>query len=256
MKRILRLYPAGWRERYGQEMESILEERAVGPFEMVDLLLGALDAHLHLRGLGNRSEHRKGITMSLRTAGIAAIAGGTLWGLSWLMMAANEFLGGGDEVPLAIFTVLAASVALLVALAGLSSFQARKNPRVVWASFVAGAIGLVAIIGAWPLMMVTESAYYLFIVGIVAFPLGSIAFGIVTYRTNALSRMAAAALVIGGVVQFIGMVVLFNGAPVFVGPELALMMVGSIGFAAAWIDLGFDAVRRDRLPFAGSATPA
>jgi hypothetical protein len=55
MKRILRPYPAGWRERYGEEMESILEEGAMGAFEMVDLFLGALDAHLHRRGLGNRS---------------------------------------------------------------------------------------------------------------------------------------------------------------------------------------------------------
>lgn len=255
MKRILRLYPAGWRERFGEEMESILDERAMGPFEMVDLLLGALDAHLHLRGLGNRSEHRKGITMSLRTAGIAAIAGGTLWGLSWLMMAANEFLGGGDDVPLAIFTVLAASAALLVALAGLSSVQARRNPRVVWASFVAGAIGLIAIIGAWPLMVVTESAYYLFIIGLVAFPLGSIVFGIITYRTNGLSRVAAGALAVGGVVQLIGMAAILNGSPMSVGPGLAVMVLGSVAFAGAWIGLGLDAVRRDRLPIA-SPTPA
>jgi len=64
MKRIVRLYPAAWRERYGDEMEALLEDRPVGPFDLIDLLLGAFDAHLHLRGLGHASEHRKGVTMS------------------------------------------------------------------------------------------------------------------------------------------------------------------------------------------------
>lgn len=82
MKRLVRLYPAAWRERYGDEMEALLDERPLGPFDAVDLFLGALDGHLHLRGLGHASEHEKGITMSLRTAGIAAIIAGTFWGLT------------------------------------------------------------------------------------------------------------------------------------------------------------------------------
>ena len=53
----------------------MLEERALGPFDVADVLLGALDAHLHLRGLGAASEHRKGFTMSLRIGGYAAILG-------------------------------------------------------------------------------------------------------------------------------------------------------------------------------------
>ena len=61
---VLRLYPARWRARYGDEFAAVLEERPLGPFDVADVLLGALDAHLHLRGLGAASQHAKGFAMS------------------------------------------------------------------------------------------------------------------------------------------------------------------------------------------------
>ncbi len=76
---LLRCYPARWRARYGDEFAAVLEERPLGPFDVADVLLGALDAHLHLRGLGAASQHAKGFAMSLRIGGYAAIVGGVLW---------------------------------------------------------------------------------------------------------------------------------------------------------------------------------
>ena len=73
---LLRLYPARWRMRYGDEFATLLAERPLGPFDVADVLLGALDAQLHLRGLGSYSEHRRGFPMSLRLGGIAATIGG------------------------------------------------------------------------------------------------------------------------------------------------------------------------------------
>ena len=49
---LLRCYPSRWRARYGEEFAAILAERPLGPFDVADVLLGALDAQLHLRGLG------------------------------------------------------------------------------------------------------------------------------------------------------------------------------------------------------------
>ncbi|QBD76265.1 hypothetical protein EPA93_09685 [Ktedonosporobacter rubrisoli] len=43
---ILRCYPSAWRERYGQEMLALLEQHAITPLTLLDLGLGALDAHL------------------------------------------------------------------------------------------------------------------------------------------------------------------------------------------------------------------
>lgn len=73
---LLRLYPARWRVRYGDEFAAVLQERPLAPFDVADVLLGALDAHLHLRGLRAASDHRKGFAMSLRIGGYAAILGG------------------------------------------------------------------------------------------------------------------------------------------------------------------------------------
>ncbi len=49
MSRWLRLYPATWRRRYGDELEALLSERRPGPRDALDLLRGALDARLHPR---------------------------------------------------------------------------------------------------------------------------------------------------------------------------------------------------------------
>ncbi len=54
MSRLIRLYPRSWRERYEEELTVLLEDRPPGPSDVLDLLLGALDAHLHRRAAGSR----------------------------------------------------------------------------------------------------------------------------------------------------------------------------------------------------------
>ena len=41
------LYPRAWRERYGDELEEVLETDGLGLRTRVDVLRGAIDAHLH-----------------------------------------------------------------------------------------------------------------------------------------------------------------------------------------------------------------
>lgn len=45
----MRLYPSAWRARYGAEMADLLAERPPTWRDSIDLLRGALDAHLHPR---------------------------------------------------------------------------------------------------------------------------------------------------------------------------------------------------------------
>jgi hypothetical protein len=45
--RIVGLYPRAWRARYGEELEALLEAGSLGVRDRIDLLRGALDAHLH-----------------------------------------------------------------------------------------------------------------------------------------------------------------------------------------------------------------
>jgi hypothetical protein len=43
---LVRLYPRPWRDRYGDEFEALLEACLHSPLDVLDILLGALDAHL------------------------------------------------------------------------------------------------------------------------------------------------------------------------------------------------------------------
>jgi hypothetical protein len=90
---LISLYPARWRARYGDEFELILSDRPLGPFDVADVLLGALDAHLHFRGLGAASIHGKGFAMTLRIGGYAAILGGLLW---FIALAGNAINDGAE----------------------------------------------------------------------------------------------------------------------------------------------------------------
>src|SRR5689334_880090 len=138
---LLRLYPARWRARYGDEFAAVLQERPLGPFDVADVVLGALDAHLHLRGLGAASEHRKGFAMSLRVGGYAAIVGGFLW---FVALAGNAINNGGDSFsPWLGYSIVGATLLTLVALIGLSAFQARRHPVLTWAAFAIPALGAV-----------------------------------------------------------------------------------------------------------------
>lgn len=47
MNWLLRLYPALWRERYGEEFGSVLASQRASPGLVLDVLAGALDARLH-----------------------------------------------------------------------------------------------------------------------------------------------------------------------------------------------------------------
>lgn len=47
MKRLVRLYPRGWRDRYGDELHEFLARRGAGFGTTLDLIRGAIDAHLH-----------------------------------------------------------------------------------------------------------------------------------------------------------------------------------------------------------------
>ncbi len=46
MRKLVYLYPRAWRARYGEEFLALLDEQAPTPRVVVDLILGAVDAHL------------------------------------------------------------------------------------------------------------------------------------------------------------------------------------------------------------------
>jgi hypothetical protein len=230
---LVRLYPASWRARYGEEFEAILEERPLGPFDVADILLGALDAQLRLRRVGTDIKQGKGFSMSLRIGGFASILGGAL-------LASSIVIGGivgyvDPAIPGAL--ALTGSGALLVALAGLSAFQARVHPVLSWAAFLVTAVGMViSIVGIVGMQIFAEEFWMAFILGTLGALVGSALFAIVTYQTAALPRGAALLLGVGSVLTIV--------SGLGLGP--VPLIVTSIGFALSWFLLGIHAVRLDR----------
>lgn len=113
---LVRLYPAPWRARYGDEFEAILESRRLTPMDALDVIRGAVDARLQSRRLGDRPPNS---TRALRVGGAAAVLAGILWPGGLALQALGESWSGPGIVAHVLGTV-----ALIVALIALSSARA------------------------------------------------------------------------------------------------------------------------------------
>jgi drug/metabolite transporter (DMT)-like permease len=240
---LIRCYPASWRARYGDEFAAILEERPLGPFDVADILLGAFDAHLRLRGHGVEAQQARRFSMSLRIGGIAAIVGASLVAIV-IALTGGHTEGSDNAVTIALLVALAA---FLVALTGMSAFQARSNPWLVWSAFALTAVGtlLIFLAGVSDLLGVGPRDWRDGPLPIGAFAVlaGSAAFGIATYRGSVLSRKGALSLVIGPAVGIIGAIAVGQNAWEL---GMALVVVGILCFLAGWFTLGVAAIRLDR----------
>ena len=103
--------------------------------------------------------------------------------------------------------ILLATVVLLVALTGLSAFQARRHPRLVWAAFLVPAVGaLVSIVGVVGMAAVGidrswahRAPWVVWMLGTVGMLIGSGLFALATWRVDALPRAGAVVLAVGAV---------------------------------------------------------
>jgi hypothetical protein len=81
VQRLLQLYPRAWRERYGDEVASVLADHHVTYWTLLDVLLGALDAHFHRELLPRRllsMAHR------IRSSEIVIFCAVVLFCVAWL----------------------------------------------------------------------------------------------------------------------------------------------------------------------------
>jgi hypothetical protein len=255
---LVRCYPARWRERYGEEFAELLAERPLGPYDVADILLGALDAHLHLRHVDAGLGLQRGVARSLRIGGAAAIVGG----LSWIIALGGSGLAGDFGLtPLWSIFLLLGTAGLLVALIGLSAFQARTHPLLVWSAFALPGLGAaVSIAGSIGMSVVGDvtvvgglSPWAFWAMGTIGMMLGSALFAVATWRTRALSRRAAVLLLVGSL-SVLPMLGLSAGGGTDPNELLAALMVGSFGSGWAW--LGASAVRMDRRGIRTTVGPA
>jgi MFS family permease len=157
------LYPRAWQHRYGEEMLETVAGRRLGPAAVVDLLRGALDAHLHLPNLlqgwsSMEQRTRRSAVIVLAAAAVFAaavmglaetrdqvsfagspahLAGALIFGLAWVAMA------------VAGLSCLVASFA--VAGLALAWMRQARDYRPLRFVLLAGTAALAALASGWAL---------------------------------------------------------------------------------------------------------
>ena len=244
---LLAMYPARWRRRYGEEFREVLAARPLGPFDVADVLLGALDARLTRFRFAGTAGIDGGPVMMLRIGGFGAIVGGALW---FLGIAVTSAIGEPDGAPW-MLVAMVGTVGLLCALIGLSAFQAHRQPALTWAAFAIPALGsVVSVVGMFGMatrpsdtpFVGTWGSWDIWIVGMLAMLVGSILFAVASIRAGVLSRTAAQALGIAAA----AVIVVGLGAWGLVGdgPSRILIAASMASFSGSWVALGFSALRR------------
>ena len=76
MSKLVRLYPRAWRDRYEDEFLSLITDRPPTLVDRIDIVRGALDAHLHPQLPGSEPEPQP---VTHRVPGLIALTAGLLW---------------------------------------------------------------------------------------------------------------------------------------------------------------------------------
>lgn len=241
---LLALYPAHWRRRYGEEFRAMLESRPLGPYDVADVLLGALDARVTRFRLLEPGVPRGGHQVVLRIGGYGAVAGGILW---FVGLAGASLLDVPLGLPFMVVAILGL-VGLLLGFIGLSAFQAHREPMLVWAALAIPAVGsviaLVGMIGIVlsPAELVGSATYWdVWFAGMLGIFVGSILFAIATVRAAVLSQRSAFTLAISAVTVVIVSFGFSGGAEEDIA---SLVVAASMAvFSGSWVWLGLSALR-------------
>ena len=225
----------------------MLESRPLGPFDVADVLLGAIDARFTMVRLSEARESRGGQNVVLRIGGFGAVGGGILWFVGIAGASAMDVPRGLPFVGVAMVGLMG----LLLAFIGLSAFQAHRAPVLVWAALVIPAIGtVVSLVGMYG--MVTRPAeldyigsldpWEVWFYGLSGTFLGSVLFATATVRAAVLSRASALTLAISA----IAVVVVSTGLSGGVDDDLGSTVIAAAmaAFSSSWVLLGLSALRR------------
>ena len=126
MNWLLRLYPRRWRERYGDEFGAVLASQRASAGLVLDVLAGAVDAHLHPQIQHSHSEQINGGEDTMTLAMLQRCAAG------------GPRLSTGDRRIAERFTVLSALVIALLYMVLTKIYRgAPAAQAVLYASFPA-----------------------------------------------------------------------------------------------------------------------
>jgi hypothetical protein len=229
MKRaLLRLYPAAWRTRYGDEFLALLDDQKPSVAVIVDVLLGALDAHLD-GGKGGRT-----MLAHLRNASPWAIAiGSALWLLTALATAGAVEGGSWIMVALPTGAVLTAFGLFAVALVERDQWRIAMLAALAAAGLVASGAAFVWV-SSMGVVFAADVPWWLAPMSIGAL-LAQALFALLATTDPRLPRLASAAIALSAVALAVGAYLL---------PSYSGWL--SVPLPAAWLWFGLAAALRTR----------
>jgi hypothetical protein len=220
MSRLVRLYPRTWRDRYEEEFLSLITDRPPALLDRIDIVRGALDAHLHpqLPGLEPAPQ-----PLTHRIPGLIALTAGLLWtaNVTYLAVWSDLTSDWGSLIGIAI-------VLMLICLPG--DYLADHGRR------IAVAIGAVAacIVGAnllgwgWPAFVLYITAELIVLCGLLV--VAALRAGIGSSGRWRLVLVAIALPVLIGIPAAVGVTE--------TSPPARLLYALTVPYGSAWLLIG------------------
>lgn len=230
MTRLVRLYPRPWRDRYETEFVDLMSERPQSASAVLDLVRGALDAHLHPQ------VDVTPMPWTHRLPGIAIVTTGILWSAAIALLLADGGYAGDELIGLAAMTVLLGLPGdyampygrrILAAFGGLAAAVAliflvpwEIAGAVAVAAMVVGLSGLLALAAIRAEIGATKRWLLVAVVVVLPIVLGFVAANTVTLgRSN--EAVALLAVPYGLTWLLIGLRLIVRGSPTIIDPPLS-----------------------------------
>ena len=238
MSRLVGLYPAAWRERYEAEFVEILASRPPGVADRIDIVRGALDAHLHPQVRRPREVQPPtpvdGNVRIARRLGFGALAGAGLWVVAWIVVLLGPvrydgygaYRDGGAALPF-----LLGAVALLAGGLGGQLVHLPSHARL--ARFGAGV--------ALPFMLLWGIQPWLLWLGVVMIA-GLVLLAVGTYRSRAWPTWSSVAVAVGCLIV-VGLVTYGYSTTIDRMAGGVLLTIAAIAIVPAWLSVGATLVR-------------
>ncbi len=239
MSRLVRLYPATWRARYEAEFVELLAARPPGPFERLDVVRGALDAHLHPQvrhpeevwSPSPVSEDGHRLT---RRLGFGALAGAALWIVAWVVSALGPvryddqgaYRDGGAALPFLLGAV--------VLLAGGLGGQLVRLPRNARLARIGASVAI-------PFLLLWGTQPWLLWAGVPMIG-GLVVLAVGAHRSDAWPTWSSVSVALSCVVVVALMAIGFSIAIDRMAGGV-LFLLAAVAFVPAWLGVGGSLIR-------------
>lgn len=240
MSRLVRLYPATWRARYEAEFVELLATRPPGLLERIDVVRGAVDAHVHpqihhANEVQSPSPLPEDELRLTRRLGFGALAGAALWIVAWVVSLLGPvryddqgaYRDGGAAAPFLLGAV--------VLLAGGLGGQLIRLPRNALLARTGAGVTI-------PFLLLWGTQPWLVWAGVPMIG-GLIVLAVGAHRSRAWPTWSTVSVALACVVVVALMAIGFSIAIDRMAGGV-LLLVAAAAFVPAWLSVGASLIRR------------